>query len=193
MDLKLKNEEIKKILNVKSPEFPKYVAPILNLANRYAQGTVPKVVGQVTELIQEFSGKTLSEWEEWYSKKNPEAVRNATEKIVRMVNSFKETLQKIDRNLIETWVKDLVIIKTFIGLRFQEAILKKIADTKKCSYRLASPEEEAKGIDGYINDTPVSIKPITYKNKPELLENIEAKFIFYEKVKDGIKISSDKI
>lgn len=189
MDLKLKNEEIKKILNVRSPEFPKYVAPILNLANRYAQGTVPKVVGQVTELIQEFSGKTLSEWEEWYSKKNPEAIRNATEKIVRMVNSFKETLQKIDRNLIETWVKDLVIIKTFIGLRFQEAILKKIADTKKCSYRLALPEEEAKGIDGYIDNTPVSVKPITYKNKPELLEKIEAKFIFYEKVRDGIKIS----
>lgn len=188
MNLKLKNEEIKEILNISTPDFPKYVAPILNLANRYAKGTVPEVVGQVTELIQEFSGKTIEEWEEWYIKRNPAAIRDATEKIARMVNGFKETIKKIDRNLIEMWVKDLVIIKTFIGLRFQEAILKKIASIKKCSYRLAVPEEEAKGIDGYIDDTPISIKPATYRDKPELLENTKAEFIFYEKKKDGIEI-----
>jgi hypothetical protein len=36
------------------------------LANQNAQGTRPKVVGQMSELIKEFPGKDVAEWEEWY-------------------------------------------------------------------------------------------------------------------------------
>ena len=42
MKIKITIEEIKKYLEVETPEFPKYVAPLLNLANQYAQGTRPK-------------------------------------------------------------------------------------------------------------------------------------------------------
>ena len=41
---------------------------------------------------------------------------------------------------MEQWVKDLVIGKTFIGLRFQEVILKKEAEIKGTYYRLAEPK-----------------------------------------------------
>jgi len=34
--IKITIEEIKKYLEVETPEFPKYVAPLLNLANQYA-------------------------------------------------------------------------------------------------------------------------------------------------------------
>lgn len=54
---------------------------------------------------------------------------------------------------------------------------------KKVSYSLSNPQEESKGIDGFIGDIPVSIKPITYKTKNMLNEKIEVKFIFYEKRK----------
>jgi len=50
----------------------------------------------------------------------------------------------------------------------------------RVKYRTATPEEESKGIDGYIGNEPVSIKPTTYKTK-NLQENIQAKIIFYEK------------
>ena len=82
MKVKITIEEIKKSLDIETPEFPKYVAPLINLANQYAQGTRPKVVGQMSELIREFGGRTLSEWEEWYLKKNPDAIKNATQKIL---------------------------------------------------------------------------------------------------------------
>ena len=39
---------------------------------------------------------------------------------------------------------------------------------------------------------PLSIKPITYVIKQSLAEVIEAPIIFYEKVKDGIKITFDE-
>jgi hypothetical protein len=56
------------------------------------------------------------------------------------------------------------------------------------SYRTSLPEEEAKGIDGYIGDNPVSIKPQTYESKQMLPKSIGVQIVYYEKVKDGINI-----
>nr|BAL58220.1 type II restriction enzyme MjaI [uncultured prokaryote] len=165
MKIKITIEEIRKYLDIETPEFPKYVAPLINLANQYAQGTRPRVVGQMSELIQEFEGKSLEEWEEWYLKKKPDAIKNATEKILHKLKELKNAMDEIDRETVERWVRDLVIVKTYAGLRFQEAILKKGAEIKGTTYRLSEPEEESKGIDGYLGDIPVSIKPHTYKAK----------------------------
>lgn len=90
--------------------------------------------------------------------------------------------------MIENWVKDLVVIKTFIGLKFQEAIIRKGAELKGQKYRLARPAEESKNIDGYIGNIPVSIKPMSYASKKALQEKIEARIIYYEKKKDGLLI-----
>lgn len=193
MKVKLTNKEIRKCLDVESPEFPKYVTQILNLANQDAQGTRPRVVGQMSDLIQEFDGRTIQEWEEWYLEKNPQVIENATTKILAMVENLKEAINKIDRQTIETWVKDLVIIKTFLGLRFQEAIFKKGADIKGVDYRMVTPDKEAKGVDGWIGEVPVSIKPETYEVKKSLPEDIESKFIFYKKLKDGIEVDYGEI
>lgn len=110
-----------------------------------------------------------------------------------MVDNFKTVISQIDREMIENWVKDLVIIKTFIGLKFQEAILSKTAAIFNTAYKLSTPEDESKGIDGYIGNVPVSIKPETYKSKKSLSEKIDVKFIFYKKVKDGIKIDLEEL
>ena len=85
-------------------------------------------------------------------------------------------------------VEDLIIIKTFVGLKCQEAILKKIAFSLSKTYRLAKPQEESKGIDGYINNKPVSIKPGTYRTQRALNEIIDVPLVFYMKIKAGVKI-----
>ncbi len=188
MKIKLTDRELREHLGAESPEFPKYTTQLINLANQNAQGTRPRVVGQMSDLIQEFPGKRLAEWEEWYLERNPDAIAAATDKIVEMLDRLKEAMNAIDRDLVEKWVRDLVIVKTFVGLRFQEAILKKIADFQALSYRLASPEEESRGIDGFVGDQPVSIKPLTYRSKRSLEEEIEAEIIYYSKVRDGLMI-----
>jgi len=185
---KISSAEIKSLIGIESFEFPKYSTQILNLANSNAQGTRPAVVGQMSELIQEFSGKSIKEWEKWYLERHPDAIEKATEKITEMVENFKVVINQIDKEMISNWVKDLVIIKTFMGLKFQEAILSKVANIFNTTYRLSPPEDESKGIDGYIGDLPISIKPVTYKLKKSLNEKINIKFIYYEKVKDGLKI-----
>ena len=193
MKVKISIKEIRRYLEIEPPDFPKYVAPLLNLANQYAQGTRPKVVGQMSDLIQQFSGRTLSEWEKWYLEQKPDAIRNATEKIVQMLKNLKNTIDKIDSMMVEQWVRDLVIVKTFIGLRFQEAILKKGAEIKGTNYRLSEPDEESKGIDGYIGEIPVSIKPHTYEVKASLPEHIDTKIIHYKKIDNGIEVDYGKI
>ncbi len=188
MEFKITIKEIRKLMEIDTPDFPKYATQIINLANQNAQATRPRVVGQMSELIREFTGKTLKEWEDWYLKRYPDSIDIATKKILDMINNFKDVINQIDEEMIKQWVRDLVIVKTFIGLRFQEAILKKIAEKFNTEYRLATSEEESKGIDGYIGNIPISLKPISYQSKKMLTELIDVDIVYYAKQKDGLKI-----
>lgn len=186
--IKIKNEEVTQLLDAEVVSFPKYATQLINLANQNAQGTRPEVVGQMSELIKEFKGKKLEEWGKWYLNKYPEAIEKAKTKILQMMGNLKEVITLIDAQMIEAWVKDLVIVKTFVGLKFQEAIMKRVAATMGKGYRMSDPEDEAKGIDGYIGEIPISIKPQTYESKQMLPEIIGVHIIYYDKVKDGINI-----
>ena len=191
MKIKIPNAEVQHLLTEKAVSFPKYTTQLMNLANSNAQGTRPKIVGQMSDLIQEFEGKTFEEWAIWYQERYPDAIEKATDKVFEMVESFKKSIELIDKKLISEWVEDLVLNKTFAGLNFQEVILKKVAGSKKTTYKFSTKEEESKGIDGYIDTIPVSIKPSTYKTQNHLLENISANMIFYDKKKDGLMIEFD--
>ena len=105
-----------------------------------------------------------------------------------MVQQLKEAIAKIDKEMVRRWIEDLVLVKTFVGLRFQEAILKKVSEFLSKDYRISSSAEESQGIDGWIDNSPVSIKPITYKVKMALPEKITFLMIYYSKEKDGITI-----
>lgn len=189
--IKISNSEVEKLSNVSKYPFPKYATQIINLLNSNAQGTRPAVVGQMSELIQEFQGKTLEEWIEWYSVKQPDAVEKATDKIFAMYQQMSEAFAAIDRPMIEAWVKDLVYNKTYCGLKFQCAVLAYLADRYHKEWRLANIEEEAQGIDGIIGEIPVQIKSSTYKLEARLAENIQTPIVYYDKKKDGIIIEFD--
>ena len=191
--IKISYKELIEEITEEAKDFPRYTTQIINLANQNSQGTRPRVVGQLSELIQECPHKEYAKWKEWYLHKYPNAIKDATNKIFEMIGKLKEAINKIDKAMVEKWVNDLVIDKTFIGLKFQEAILKRIADIKKAKYRLSTPQEESKGIDGFIGETPVSIKPTTYKTKDMLSEKIEVKIIFYEKKKEGIDVDISQL
>lgn len=192
MKLKIPNSEVQELLSGKTYSYPKYATQIMNLANQNAQGTRAKIVGQMSDLIQEFEGTSLSEWEKWYLESHPDAIDNATEKVYTMITFFKEAIFKINKETVRDWIEELVIVKTFSGLKFQEAILKKISLHFKKPYRLAKPDEESKGIDGFIGDNPISIKPMTYKTKMGLNEVINVPVVFYDKKKSEIVIEFDE-
>ena len=184
MKKKIYNQAVEELSNAEAYNFPKYTTQIINLVNSNAQGTRPAVVGQMSELIQAFPGKSLAEWIEWYSEQQPNAVNNATDKIWSKLQEMKDAVALIDKPMVEAWVKDLVYTKTYCGLKFQEAILAYLAREYNTTYRLASIEEEAQGIDGYVNNKPAQIKSITYKQEALLSEVINVPIIYYDKKKD---------
>ena len=67
--IKMKNSEVEQLSNASQYAFPKYATQIINLLNSNAQGTRPAVVGQMSELIQDFQGKSLEEWIIWYNER----------------------------------------------------------------------------------------------------------------------------
>jgi hypothetical protein len=168
-------------------KFPKYTTQIINQASMNMQATRPKVVGQMSELIQECPTKSYEGWKEWYLDKYPNAIDEATNKAYEGVINLKNAIEEIDRDMVKAWVTDLVLTKTAEGLIFQEAILKHVADIENTHYKLANPEEESKGIDGYIGNKPVQVKSITYTAKQALQEEIPVDIIYYDKGGRGSK------
>ena len=64
-----------------------------------------------------------------------------------------------------------------------------VAQIRNSDCRLSTPEEESRGIDGYIGERPVSIKPTTYKSKNLTLpEDIKVEVIYYSKENGGLII-----
>ena len=183
MKIKITKNELSEQYELPSVSFPKYTSQLINWANQNAQGTRPKVVGQMSELFPEyrrsFGLHSVKGWETWYKEKYPEAIKNATDKICGQMENLKQAIKLIDRSMIEAWVEDLVINKTYQGLYYQQVILTRLAADSNMEWRLSSPEEEAKGIDGFIGDKPYSIKPGSYKTMDRLQESIDVTIIYY--------------
>lgn len=192
----LKNETIESCNESVAFSFPKYTSQLINWANQNAQGTRPAVVGQMSELFPEFmaSGEeiTIENWRKWYVKRYPDALEKAIDKIYAQVQNLKDAIQLIDRETVSHWVEDLVIAKTFNGLYVQKAILASLAERKGTTYRLATPDEESVGIDGYVGNVPYSVKPDTYKTMGRLSETIAVKMIYYTKTKTGLTIEVEE-
>ena len=198
MKFNIKNNELEAINGSSSPNFPKYTSQLINWANQNAQGTRPKVVGQLSELFPEFEKTSnninIDEWEEWYLDRYPDAINNATDKIWEHVNNLQKAISLIDKKMVSEWVKDLVITKTYNGLYFQKAILSVLAEKTNSSYRLANPNEESKGIDGFVGGFAYSVKPDTYKstNARSISDDANVKMIYYTKKKTGITVEVEE-
>lgn len=196
MKFKIKNEELAALNGSKNLDFPKYTSQLINWANQNAHGTRPNVVGQLSDLFPEYEKNSdtisIDGWRDWYLERNPNTIEDATNRIFVQVENLKQAIKLIDRQMIQNWVEDLVISKTYNGLYVQKAILSKIAEIRQESYRLASPEEESQGIDGYVGETAYSVKPDTYKTMMRLSEDINVKMIYYTKKKSGLTIEIEE-
>jgi hypothetical protein len=181
------------LLSIPVLTFPKYTTQLLNLASSNSGATRPRVVGQMSDLVVESNATTVEEWREFYSKTKPDAPEIAVDKVEVMLDNLRTAIDMIDRDMIERWVDDVLINKTFYGFAAQESILTHLSDKVGHCLREATPEDEAVGIDGYIGDQPVSIKPSSYKQKSELMEEIGYPIIYYEKTKTGLRIEADEL
>lgn len=187
---RISNQEIQRLVAPNSPEFPKYVTQLLNLVNNNAQGTRPSVVGQMTELLTKSKARTVAEWRSYYDEKMPNGIAAATDRVRRKLVEMQSAMASITDDMVKDWVEDLVYTKTFTGLRVQDVILSYLAEQMGgAEYRAATAEEESQGIDGWIKDRPIQVKPSTYRESmARSSEVIKVPIVYYEKKKEGLFI-----
>ncbi|MFB6166809.1 MAG: MjaI family restriction endonuclease [Candidatus Nanohaloarchaea archaeon] len=180
--LKITRSEREKLSDIDEKEFPKYTTQILNIAVNNAQANRPHTVGSMNAFEEEFqeSGGGFEEWKEFYQEKKDgeERIDEAIEKTVEMLEKMRDAMAEIDREMIRDYVEDLVLNQTYVGFNIQRVILKKVASEHGLDYSFSGPGDESKGIDGYIGEQPVSIKPETYRRK-NLQEEIDVPIIYY--------------
>ena len=185
MKIRLTPQDLRGRLIGSRPAYEKYVSPLINLANRFAQATRRNQVGQVSELIRQCPAQDYEGWRDWYLTRHPTAIDQATDRIVSMLERMRDAMNDIDRDTVRRWVTELVLEQTYVGLRVERAILEEAAQRLGRTLRLSSPEDESRGIDGYLDGRPVSVKPSTYKTMDALRETIDARMIYYEKKSNG--------
>ena len=200
--IRLSEDEREELVADIDPEFPKYTTQIMNTANQNSQGTRPATVGQLNEIIEEYKEQypegDFEDWRQFYFENydGDKNIEEATDKVFDMVVKMREAAEEIDREMVNRWVKDLILCKTYTGLgRNEEAILKKLSEEYDLPYELGTAEDESKGIDGYLGSQPVSVKPITYKQKARLQENIDAPIVYYEdySTTNALKLHLDEL
>jgi len=146
----------------KKLNLPKYLYSFISKANDISGATKAKRIGHLHVYYNQRKFRSLNEWKNWYNKKHPKAIKEAIDTIYNvMKEGMGVTPRKNLKKYIRMFVEDLVYTKTFTGLKIQEAILKKMAEIKDKKYVWSTAKEDASGVDGYIGNIPISIKPET--------------------------------
>lgn len=184
---------------------PKYTRDIINLCNGYAQATRPKHIGQMTSVMAAYRGSGggrggsagAAEARAFVRGSLPpgaleEAQRKVREKLVEVARAVQLLLDT--PRYVDDWVEDLVVDKTVAGLLAQTAVLRLVAEQAAAqgaalpAVREATPEEEARGIDGFVGGVPLQVKPASYATTAaSKKERIPVPIVYYERKKGGKK------
>lgn len=193
-DKKFDIENKKENYNTSDEEFPLYARGIINLANKDSGGTRPDVVGQMSELFDPDKFEDYEEWRQWYMEEKGHSIKEARDKIMDMIEEYREVIQEIDEDMVEAWVEELVIEKTAEGLMIETMILRYLADQYDVEYHQSDSNEESKGIDGYLGDQPVSVKPKSYdtKGSTKAREDIKYPIIKYHDTDNYVYLYYDE-
>lgn len=168
---------------------PKYTTYLLRPAVNLSQSNRPRVVGQMSDIIEEFRQKhpdgTFEDWVNYYKTEydGDERLEEATEIAYPMVEKMRDAFEQIDEEMTHDFLRDLVLFKTYEGFDIQEAILRKLGEMYDKEITRATAEAESKGIDGYVGDQPVQIKPTTYPD--DLQEGIDVPIVTYDENKSN--------
>lgn len=145
-------------------EFPLYSKPILNIATQNSKATQVRVVGSMKDQWMEFlsdkCGRSVNDWETWYMAHGGQAkIDAATDRLYDMLSKMPVDHGVFTRDLARRYILDLVINKTHYGMSGEYHAVLAAAKHFSLPHRFGTPEEESQGIDAWIGDRPVQVKP----------------------------------
>lgn len=160
--IKLTAKNYKNVIQSSRRDWPKYSTQLLNVAVQNCQALRAKFVGSMKEtwlqMKEEGVKGTLDNWETYYnSQHNPEALIEAGKKTYAMISAM--NIGGIDEEMCIDYIKEVVYNKTHMGMGGEEMAVEVVANYYNLPYRFSNAEEESQGIDAWIGDMPVQVKP----------------------------------
>ena len=175
--------------------FPLYSKSILNIATQNSKATGVKVVGSMKDQWTQFMatrGRSVQAWETWYmANGGPAKIQAATNRLYDMLCKMPVDHSVFTRALAEQYIMDLVINKTHYGMSGEYHSVLAAARHFDLDYRFSTPEEESQGIDAWIGDRPVQVKPHDSVKMHHVRNHADVKqtlVITYEAKKDSCYI-----
>ncbi len=156
--------DVIELLRKKKIDYPKYLYNHINVACTQRGATSWRKVGKLHAMHRDKKGgfRTLGEWRNYYLKRYPGAIKEATSLIMEDFDMLEvsKMIRAMVQHYVEEFVENLLIDQTFRGLKIQEIILRKTTEVfDKSGYTWSTDKEDGRGIDGYVGNIPVSIKP----------------------------------
>lgn len=186
--LEITSGEVDALNTIPLRRFDTYVPSLLNKINAWAKATNKENVGHLNELIIIHGNSGYAKWRRYYLKSHKKKLDRAVTLIAQKLKNVKKALNSIDENTMTAYVEDLVLAKTYRGFRIQQLIFKEIKKQYHVRFKPATTKDESKGIDGYLNDEPVSVKPVSYKKQTQLQESHDIPIVYYKFTAQHIEV-----
>jgi len=156
-----------KILKKRTIDYPVGLYNHINIANRQKKATISSKVGKVHGMFRGKKFRSLNEYRKFYLSKYPNAISSAVGEIFDDFKRLGIPLKKRNKykKYVNFFIEELVINQSYRGLKIQEVILIKMSDILKQHYRWGTDKEDSSGIDGFVGDIPISIKPSSSHEK----------------------------
>ena len=170
------------------------------LSSLYNSKFGKKQIGSLFALFIKNAPKSPSEWRHLLYKNYKEDIEEQNKEIIEIEYGHysKYSYGGVDikklSDCLKSYTEKFLVVKTFFGMCFQVAITKLVAEKINKKYRIATDEEDSKGIDAYIGGVEVNIKPSSFKNSDgEKYFNKKVIIVTYEVVGDEIIINYDAL
>lgn len=160
--IKLTAKNYRGVVQPRRRTWPTYATQLMNIAGQNSQATRPKRIGSLKETWSKMRTAgikgTLDNWTDYYNQTHGvDKLETAGNRIHEQL--IKMGIQWIDSGMCIEYVKETVYNKTHMGLGGEEMAIEVVAKHFSKPFRFSTPEEESQGIDGWIGDKPVQVKP----------------------------------
>lgn len=160
--IKLTAKHFRGVIHRTRREWPKYSTQLLNVAAQNCKAFDVKKVGSAKETWlamrnQNIPG-TFENWCQFYDQQPfAQNIPGQAAKLYEMVQ--KMGITGIPLSMCEDYIREVIYNKTHMGMAGEEMAIQAVGEYYGLQVRFSTAEEEAQGIDGWIGEIPVQVKP----------------------------------
>lgn len=140
-----------------------------------------KCVGDMTKIVSLSKAKTIDEFRnEYLNSEYGDKFIKSREKYVDFIKSRHMDRRYYTDDFVREYFERKVINESFVGIKNQNIICEYLANKFNTTWKMATSKEDSNGIDAYIGDKPIQVKPISYA------AGKSSKYVYYDKENDKI-------